>query len=481
MSRRLCESAGVAWRRSAAASVLLAVVGCSPGAAGSAVTPPWLEGLEPEVIAEGAAWTWFNDERALFHDGRLIVGYVDTAGYAGAGVVPLGVEADSAGAPGGASVRRHRLGTFREVDDHNNPSFVALGDGRVLAAYAAHHTQPHWYWRTAELEGEPGADSLVWAPERRTPDLGANITYSNLVRLREEGGRVYNFFRGTNFDPTFRVSADGGRSWGAPRHLIRSGGGGTRPYVKYATDGESRIDLLYTQAHPRDAETDIYHVFYQNGWLHRSDGTRIQRLPDQEGPGGEVPPMTVEAGTRVYDAREAGRAWVWDLEYDGDGAPVAVYVAARDSTVGNDLRYRYARWDREAGAWREAEIGHAGTHLYDGERHYAGGIVLDPRDPRTVYISADVHPGTAEPTPHYRIYRGRSQEDGERGGVGADRWSWEVLAGEPGADDIRPFVPRGGGEHRALLWLRGRYTTYQHYDTDVVGIIRRGSELNPEP
>ncbi|MEJ2502266.1 MAG: BNR-4 repeat-containing protein [Gemmatimonadota bacterium] len=431
----------------------LAILAAAPALGQTPTAPTAAPAPEPTVLVEDAAWTWFNDERAIFAGDRLLVGYVTRDGHSGAAVV----EPDDP-----ATVRTFRLGSFTEVDDHNNPSFVEREDGRVVAAYAPHNTRPYWFWRVTDGSAGP----LVWGPERRTPELDAPATYSNLVRLAGEDDRLYNFFRGTNFDPVFVVSDDGGASWGPVRHFIRSGDAGTRPYVKYANDGTGRIDALYTQAHPRRGETNVYHVYYQDGHLHRTDGARIQPMP-----GGDVGPLPVEAGTRVYDAGQAGRAWVWDLEYGDDGGPVAVYIAARDSTVGNDLRYRHGRWDARAGTWREAEIAYAGTHLYDGENHYAGGITLDPRDTDTVFLSADVDPATGEPTDHYQIYRGH-RNDGDGHGTSAS-WTWESLT--PGAheDHIRPFVPRGGGPHRVVLWLRGRYTTYLDFDTDVVALIER--------
>lgn len=191
--------------------------------------------------------------------------------------------------------------------------------------------------------------------------------------------------------------------------------------------------------------------------MHRSDGTPIQPLPD-----GDVGPMPVGAGTLVYSADTSGRGWVWDLEYAPDGAPVGAYIASVDSTVGLDLRYRYARWDERAGRWREREIAYAGTHLYEPENHYAGGITIDPSDVNTVYVSGDVHPETGAPTNHYQLYRGTTTDEGET-------WRWTSLT--PGAteDHIRPFVPRG--DRHVLLWLRGRYTTYTDYDMEVVALI----------
>lgn len=400
--------------------------------------------VEPVVVAEHAAWTWFNDERAVVVGDDLFVGYVDTSGYSAATVLPL---------DGGAPVSR-RLSSAAQVDDHNNPAFAALPDGRVLAAYALHHVEPHWYWRVAD----PRGDGVAWSGEQRTDDLGAQVTYSNLFRLDDEGGRLYNFYRGINFNPTLMTSDDGGETWADPQHVILSGEGGTtRPYFKYASDGQGRIDVLYTQGHPRDVDNDVLHVYYEDGAMHRSDGTTIQPLP-----GGEVGPMPVGGGTLVYSAATSGRGWVWDLEYAADGSPVGVYIASVDGEVGLDLRYRYARWDADASRWREREIAYAGTHLYEPENHYAGGIAVDPADVNTVYVSADVHPGTGDPTERYELYRGTTTDEGEA-------WAWTPIT--PGAteDHVRPFVPRG--DHHVVLWLRGRYTTYTDYDTEVVALI----------
>ena len=404
-----------------------------------------------EVVVQNGAWTWFTDERAIVADSTLYVGHVDTAGAVGVTTQPL-----EAATSGGRDTTV-RLSSFREVDDHDNPALLHLDDGRVLATYAQHHEEPYWYWRSASVGSEP----VDWSAERRTDALAAPVTYSNLIQLSDEDGRLYNFFRALNFDPTMMTSADGGETWSAPRHLLTSGGAGTRPYVKYASDGEGRIDLLYTQAHPRQAATDVYHLFYEDGTLHRSDGTPICRLE-----AADCPPIEVTDGTQVYDADTAGRAWVWDLDYAASGAPVGVYVAARDSTVGNDLRYRYARYDAEAEAWREQGIAHAGTRLYDDERHYAGGIALDPANTNRLYASADVHPasGDSVASGRYQLYRGERGEEG---------WTWTQMTETPDADNLRPFVPRRASTNGRplVLWMRGEYASYTDYETDIVGLL----------
>lgn len=401
----------------------------------------------PQVLAEHAAWTWFNDERAIIADSLLFIGYVDTSGYSSTSVFSLKSK---------MIVQNYRLGSFIEKDDHNNPAFVHLGNRTVLAAYAPHHTQPYWYRRFARITE---AGDVKWSKEHKSDSLNAFTTYSNLFRLTGEQGRLYNFYRGTNFDPVFTISDNKGQNWNPEQHFISSGGQYTRPYVKYASNGIDRIDFLFTQAHPRDAETNIYHTYYRKGNLYKSDGTLIQPMPATN-----QPPMPVDDGTLIYDARENGRAWVWDLEYSTDGSPVAVFVSAADSTIGNDLRYHYARWDQTDDKWHESEIAYAGTRLYTGENHYAGGITLDPANPGIVYISSDVHPVSKKPTQHYQLYRGTTKDSGES-------WSWTVLTPEAKEDNIRPFVPRGVRNSQIVLWLRGRYTTYQDYDMKIVGLI----------
>ena len=402
------------------------------------------------VLAESGGWTWFNDERALFSGPHLYVGHVDAAGRSSVTTYPV----ENEDAPASQTTP---LSSFREVDDHDNPALLRLDDGRVLAAYTQHHEETHWYWRFENADSQPGD----WSPEQRTDALGVKVTYNNLFQLSDEQGRIYNFFRGLNYDPTLMTSDDGGQTWSAPQHFIRSAGSDTRPYVKYASDGDGRIDLLYTQGHPRKVENNVYHFYYAGGALHESDGTVICRV---EQPG--CLPVTARQGTKIYDAAQAGRGWVWDIEYASGGAPVGAYIAARDSTVGRDLRYRYARYDAEAETWREQEIAHAGTYLYDDERHYAGGFTIDPANPRTVYASADVHPRTGDSTAsgRYQIWRGVA--DG-------DDWSWKQVTDSRAADNLRPFVPRGSERsgHRALLWMRGRYATYEDFATSVVGVV----------
>lgn len=47
-------------------------------------------------------------------------------------------------------------------------------------------------------------------------------------------------------------------------------------------------------------------------------------------------------------------------------------------------------------------------------------------------------------------------------------WSWEALTHNFMNDNIRPIMPKGDGEYKVLLWLRGSMKCYSDYDFDVV-------------
>jgi len=363
--------------------------------------------------------------------------------------------------PGEASRTEYVISSWRSRDDHNNPALLRLPDGRLLAAYAKHNAERRTYWRLADVNDTD--QTLAWGPEQ-TMRIGANATYNNLFQLSSENDRIFNFIRALGFNPNILYSDDAGASWTGPFVLIRSGGNGTRPYVKYAGNGVDRIDFLYTDAHPRDdASNNIYHLYYSAGAFRRSDGTPIRSLEELKSQ-----PLVPSDGTRIYDgSSETGRGWVWDLEYDEQGAPVAAYISSADGAEGSDLRYRYARWNSQTKTWDDGQIAFAGTHLYVPENHYAGGIAIDPADPNTVYISADVDPATGRPLPsgHYQIFVGKRV-------AAPTSWQWTQLTSDSDVDNVRPVVPRNHGFGMCTIWLRGHYRSYTDFETQIVGVIQ---------
>jgi hypothetical protein len=440
-----------------------------PPAAGA---PPGASSLAtPVVLNDDGGWCWFQDERALVASGRLVFGSV-AAGRSDPTRRGM-VEVTSVELATGASARFRLSATPLEkpgrYDDHDTPAFVVRGDGRILAVWAGHD---HDNRILSRVSLRPG-DATAWGDERTfVPSPTSSVTYSNLHRLEGERGRIYDFFRGldSRYKPSLAWSDDEGFSFksggividvpAAYRH---------RPYVKYASDGNETLHLAYTEGHPRNFDNSLYHVYYRDGVLHRSDGSSIRPLAE-----GLRDPVE---GTRVFQGDPANVAWVIDLELDLEGRPLVAYSVQKDSAGlppgqgGSDHRYRLARWTGKA--WHDREIAFAGTRLYAGEDDYTGGVALVPGDPTRVFVSTDADPATGAPLVsaadgkrHWEIFRGVTTDDGRS-------FRFEPVTRNSTADNLRPIVARTPGRDELLLWLRGRYRSYTDYDLEVVGLLPR--------
>jgi hypothetical protein len=331
----------------------------------------------PVVLNDDGAWCWFQDERAIVVGSTLLIGSVagganNPARAGDVDVVAFDLES--------GQQQRYELHNQLESDDHAAPAFWLRPDGRVLAVYSKHGPENCFY---ARITSKPG-DFANWEPASKfIPSETSRVTYSNLHFLAAENGgrgRLYNFFRGldASFKPSFAFSDDDGVTWKRGNVLIdvplefRH-----RPYVKYASNGRDTIHFLYTDGHPRDFDNSVYHVFYRNGHLHRSDGKAIAPLTAGLKSPGE--------GTVVFRGNADSVAWVSDLHLSADGRPYAVFsvqknsagLTSGDHAAGTDHRYHYAWWN--GSAWRETEIAYAGSRLYPGEDDYTGNICLDPK------------------------------------------------------------------------------------------------------
>lgn len=447
-------------------------------ALGAPYTPPGVYPL-PEgtvEVAPDGVWTWFNDERAIFHNGAVYAGYVRADGHVG--LSRYDPDTDT------SSHMQLSTNAARQVDDHNNPSLTVLPDGKLLAIYARHIADTYFFYRISTVT-DPMSDS-DWGPElrRSTP---IRTTYSNTYRLEDEGNKIYNFQRNTNFNPTVSISTDNGQSWTAPAHFIRTGTGSTRPYHRYISNHRDRIDLIYTDAHPVNDPTSIYHIFYQSGDIHYTDGSVLKsfsNIPLEHDSG--------ERGTVVYpytasawgpndgpdDWIPTGRAWNWDIHYDTEGHPVCVFQVERDNVMGsgwnnNRIYYYYARWTGTE--WQRRFIAHAGRGIYSGAPNYGGGMAIDPEDTRIVYISTnadnpfDLDPANISNVPlnsteRYEIWKGFTADGGLT-------FSWTPVTQNSVADNLRPIVPENHGYANHLMWFYGRYTTYIDYDTNIIGLF----------
>ncbi len=438
---------------------------------GPPIVPP-----EPEagLITDDGVWTWFNDERAIWHDGILFTGHVKRNGK----IAVTRYDPDT-------GIRSEtELSTLSQVDDHNNPALHALPDGKILASYSRHNPDNFFSYRTS-LTTSPSTIA-DWGPESTH---GANRhSYSNTYAMSAEGDKIYTFTRAIGWNPNWSVSTDSGANWSPMQELVRNGGDSTRPYLRYSGNGVDEIDFIYTDGHPRDENNSVYHASIRGGNVLHTDGTVIKALA--------ATPLlhdaaTPERGTVVYQYSAAaqddpnewmpsGRAWSWCIQQQKNGDPVIAFTVQKDDVTGSGwdhdrIYYYYARWT--GNAWQKRFIAHAGRPLYSAEDDYAGGICIDPEKPNVVYVSSnalnpfDLSSTTDVPlraNARYEIWKGTTNDGGLT-------FAWQAVTEDSTEDNIRPFVPKKHGRSESLLFLRGTYSTYTNYNTRIISRI--GEEL----
>lgn len=424
------------------------------------------------VLASDGAWTWYNDPRALFHNGTLYAGYVRNAD---------GRAALTAYTPGTGVATSLWSSSWVQADDHNNPALLPLEDGRLLALHARHSTEAKFYARVSTSTNPVASGD--WAAEAAFTNA-ATVSYQNPYRLATEPGRIFNFMRCINYNPTVTYSTNNGASWSGTTNLIRTGTGSIRPYVKYTSDYTNRIDFLYTDGHPRDLTNSLYHAFYSNGAIRTTDGavlkpwTNLPLLHDSGERGSVIYQYSTAAQTNPNVHIPTGRAWCWETVLDSNSWPVCVFTVQRDQVMGtnwsDDRIYYYRAWWTPADGWQKRFIAQAGRPLYTAEDDYAGGIALDPARPGTVYLSSnagdpfDVTQTTNVPLrtdSRYRLYRGETTNNGLT-------FAWTLLSPEGAPNDyLRPYVPRFRGTNDAIVCFRGSYSTYTSYSAEVLALF----------
>ncbi len=399
-----------------------------------------------DFTADGG-WCWFSNPRAVSRDGKTCSGWVTEDGTVQA------AELDQAS----GRVTTVNLHEQYQRDDHDNPAFVFLPDGRLMAFYSRHGggPSPAIHSRTTVRPG----DFSEWTPEVALPirdDSGgtSGISYCNPHLLSEENNTLYLFWRGLSFKPTMSKSIDGGKTW-TPAQVVFSRPGlpiGNRPYAQYASNGKDRIHFLFTDGHPRnEAQNSVYYACYRNGAFYKADGTRICGINEL--------PFSPEQADCIYDARKTGvRAWVWDLAFDQNNNPVVAYTRL---PAEDDHRYHYARWDGKQ--WQDTELCAGGKWFpqtpsgkKEPEPHYSSGLSLDHSDPSVVYLSRPVN-GVRE------IERWTTADGGKS-------WKSEAVTANSKFDNIRPVVVRDHAtDGPTVLWMNliGRYIHFTNFRTAV--------------
>ena len=292
------------------------------------------------------AWSWYEDERCIIDANspegpRLLVSSVSSApnGDPESGDIDL-AWLDLVSGTAGHFEFANRL----ERDDHDSAALWLRPDGHYLAVYSKHTSDLYTRYRISTNPNDPTA----WNAEQNYTH-SANATYNNLHYLPDDNGgagRLYNFTRAINWDPTVMTSDDYGSTWSSGGKLMTMGGTSDRPYVRYFSNGD-RIHFITTEEHPRDFDNSIYHGYVKDGGAYNSDGTIIDsNIFDANG----VTPnsfTTVMATGETFGGVPMHHAWTIDVAIDGDD-PVVMFTA-RANNLNTDHRFFYARHAQATG------------------------------------------------------------------------------------------------------------------------------------
>jgi hypothetical protein len=464
----------------------------------------------PVTLKHDAGWCWFQDPRAVITStGQLVFGSiagVTNGGYGNAGDA-YATTVDLASGTEAGTLLHSKL----DQDDHASPAFSTLPDGRILATYESHGGSNYVYWRV----GTVGTGVTTWGAEQtstvNTTNDGNGNTYNNPYYLSTPN-KVYDFSRAIGYDPNYSVFSGinatnnsgmtnaanfsyGGHwiYWNNPNNGVNNANGGNgRPYVKYASNGTNTVWFATTEDSPDNYDNSLYAGYIKFnaagvGTVFTSAGTALGGLATGTGPttatvnqgsigsgtGFSFNPtqFTTVLATNAAANGMAGKAvsWATDMHLDANGNPF-MGVVVRDNlndAAGSNLEYYESRFDGTA--WHSCRVGYAGSNLQSGQPNYVGLMAVDPTDPNTLYVSANVNPGTDAALAHWQIFEGVSPD-------GGTTWDWSQLTNSTTVDNIRPVIAAGDG-YEELMWMQGTYTGYTNYDTDIVGL----TVSTPEP
>ena len=418
-------------------------------------------GMDAEVYSSftfDGAWCWFSDPRAVYFEGqhkRTYAGWIDRYGD-----VCIGSYDHASG-----RIDTKVIYDGLQVDDHDDPSILFDDQGRLLVFFNKHGGPNPLYFCKSENPEDIGN----WGPVKRLAlndtalykDMWDTYTYTNTVKLSEEDGRIFLFWRGIDNKPNYATSDDDGETWTKGRIFILPDRlyPNRRPYLKVFSNGRDVIHFAFTDGHPRkESQNSIYYMYYRDGGLYHADGEKIGNLGD------EVAPRMADC---VYDAIPSEeKAWIWDVAENESGYPVIAYAKFPDDS--NHV-YCYASWDGKT--WNNKDLVNAGPWFpetmegqEEREPNYSGGMNIDHENTNTLYLSIK----------RDSVFEIEKWETGNRG----KSWKASRITNGSSKNNVRPVAVRGApvGNPLQVLWMCN--TRYRHY-TDYQAAIQMG--LVPGP
>ena len=428
-------------------------------------------------LAKEGAWCWFADPRAMrVKEGKTdaaYVGYIDNHGAVRA--LQLDYKRNTA--------EEVLVRSYFQPDDHNNPTFLALPDGRIMIFYTRHTDEPRFYYRISRRAGD-----ITSLGDEKIIEVKNNTTYPSPFILSDDPQHIYLCWRGIGWHPTIAklsmpdANDDLKIEWG-PYQMVQSTG--ARPYAKYQSNGKDKIYLSYTTGHP---DNELPNWLYFNTININAGGE--PQLCDVNG---KVLSTISEGKFNVFkrddykqqypltviDSPENSRCWVFQITTDKEENPVVAFV--RISPDKKQHEYYYARWN--GGKWCITDIADAGKWFHQSpqtENCYSAGMAIDPDDVNTVYCSLPTKNQSGKEV--YEIWKYTLNEAGVVTTKEAITWNSEK-------NNMRPYVlPGSVGSDLRVVWMNGDYYYWlkcsrfpEGYPTRIMGKLDSGAALSISP
>jgi hypothetical protein len=446
----------------AAAAVAASAVGLSPGPSRAAEDPGWEQPLEtsqqppvfdgfgPAVATEGvntqavgeakvapllgrAAWSWYQDPRAIEDRGHTTVGAIGSNGD---------IEVVQVRNSDGRLTRFTLAKHFPVIDDHNAPALMRTASGRYVAMWSGHGLT-----RTYLRVSTKPNSITSWGKERGLAGSGlehARASYAVLFRVPQQVNQYVAMVRRSSDELWVMTTSRDLKHWTKAFALVGAlypVGPDKReqPYLKFAYDGAT-LHVIATDRQPNFAGSNkLYHFTIADGLVRRSDGIVVDTLADVQA----GHPIDLRLTSLVYDgAGVDGEARLYDVAVVNHEPIIAITTTAPGARA-----YKWARF-RDGGWQLRTLVRQSSTPQ---------GMTLDSEDPRNVYLSY------APPGSRGRIVRLVTPDDGET-------WTESEVGDHP--DSRTPTTPAGSGGTWDALWLRGPYTSRLQFRTTVTGLTR---------
>lgn len=388
-----------------------------------------------EIRANGTQ-TLYSQPLSLFRNGKTYAGWVATNGDVGVSCYNHSTDTAS----------HFVISAAFEANAHDNATILFRADGRLMAVWSKHNENPGLLHYRISTSPE---DISAWGAEQTVSVTNFN-SYNTQLYLGLPA-KHYVAYRGGGAATKVRATANY-TAWDTERDWVSNSA--QRPYSLFLSDGVSRVDAFFTNGHPDEVASSLYHAYLlvdaagAETW-YTTDGTLIGTGPATPGNATQI-----YSGT-TYDG------WNSDIAIGRDGRPRVLFQQYR--TTGTDHRHMFSRWD--GSAWTApVEIVATGGELYAAQPWSDGQCCFDAQNSDIVYAS--VTEGAVK-----RLQEWRTDDDGKT-------WAF-VRDLNAGAEHsaFTPSSPRGHDGRAAVVF---NYGTYLNYDNINNCSLRAADSLRVE-